>query len=349
MRIALLAPITHAVPPTGYGPWERVVADLARGLVREGHDVTVFAAGGSQVGARVVATTPAPLDDWRYDQVADPRIWEEIHIAELARQARAGTFDLVHNHLHVHALGYAEHLPCPMVTTLHGVGWNQAVHPALDRYSHLPFVSISDAERRFYPGLDYVATVYNGVDSGAFPYGDGDGDYLLFAGRMSPEKAPHRALEVAVRAGRRLLLAGPVEEQHQDYFETRVAPLLDSDRINLGPVDSGRMGELYRGAEALLMPLDWDEPFGLVVGEALMSGTPVVAWRRGAMPELIEDGTTGFVVGAIEEAVEALARLDRLDRKQCRQAAEARFDLRVMTAGYVAVYSRLVAGSNGSE
>lgn len=349
MRIALLAPISHAVPPTGYGPWERVVADLAAGLVQAGHEVTVFAAGGSHAGTTVVATTPAPLDSWQSDHVPEPRIWEEIHIAEAARQARAGRFEVVHNHLHVHALGYAEHLPCPVVTTLHGVGWNRAVHPALDRYRELPFVSISDAERRFFPGLRYVATVHNGVDSQAFPPGAGDGGYLLFAGRMSPEKAPHLAVQAAIQAGRRLLLAGPVEGRHRAYFESQVSPLLDGDRVHLGPVDSDGMGELYRGAEALLMPLEWDEPFGLVAAEALMSGTPVVGWRRGALPELIEDGSTGFLVDSVDQAVGALTRVGRLDRMSCRRVAESRFDRRVMAAGYVEAYTRVLAGSDGLE
>lgn len=352
MRVALLAPISHSVPPSGYGPWERVVADLAEALVGRGHAVTVFAAAGSAVGAEVVATTPGPLDAWPFDGPPDPRVWEEIHIADAMRRIRAGRFDIVHNHLHVHALGYADMLPCPTITTLHGVAWNRAVHPALDRYRHLPFVSLSEAERRFYPGLDYVATIHNGIAADAFPLGSGDGDYLLFAGRMAPEKAPHLAIQSALGAGRRLVLAGPVEERHRAYFQVQVEPWLDGDRVrHLGAVDSQRMSALYGGAEALLMPLEWDEPFGLVAVEALMSGTPVVGWRRGALPELIEDGLTGFLVESTEEAAEAVGRIAGIDRRLCRKAAESRFERGVMAAGYADAYRRVISdwGERGED
>lgn len=341
----MLAPITHPVPPSGYGPWERVVADLTEGLVAEGADVTLFAAGTSQTSAHLVVTSPYPLAHWpEEDQTPDDRIWEEVHIATMARRVHDGGFDLVHSHLHVHALGYAPLLPVPMVTTLHGVAWNRATHPALTRHKDHPFVSISDAERRFLPDLRYVATVHNGLDSSRFPMGDGEGGFLLFAGRLAPEKAPHLAVEVAHRANMPLRLVGLIEEKHRGYFDAQVRPGLDTGMAEyLGPLDQTELAPLYGEAAALLMPLMWDEPFGLVVAEALTAGTPVIAWRRGALPELVRDRITGALVDTVDDAVAAVARVGSMDRAECRRDALARFSLEAMTQGYLRVYGQLLA------
>lgn len=345
MRVALLAPISHPLPPPGYGPWEQVVTDLARGLTGLGVDVTVFAAAGSRVAGRLHPTVPHPLQEWPEgdDTPRDPRIWEEIHIAEMAAETRRGSFDVVHSHLSVHPLGYAQFLAVPLVTTLHGVAWNRATHPALSRYRHLPYVSLSLAERTYFPGLNYVATVHNGIDPDAFPMGEG-GSHLLFVGRLAPEKAPHLAIEVAERSGRELVIAGPVEDKHRDYYSAEVAPRLRPGRIDhVGVLTRRQLAPLYREASALVVPLGWDEPFGLVVAEALMSGTPVIGWRRGALPELVEDGQTGFLVGDVAEAVAALDRLHGLSRRRCRADAEQRLSVRGMASGYREVY-RSVSG-----
>ncbi len=340
----MLAPITHRIPPVGYGPWEQVVANLTNGLVADGHEVTLFGPAGSETGADLVATVPHPLDEWpEVDSPPDHRIWEEMHIATMAELSARGRFDLVHSHLHVHALGYAPLLPVPMVTTLHGSAWNRAIHAALTRYKDRPFVSISDSERDMFPEIRYVATVYNGIDCDRFPPGEGRGGYLLFAGRMAPEKAPHLAIEVARRTGRQLKMAGVIEDRHSDYFEEKVRPSLDGTMVEyLGSLDRSTLGTVYRDAAALLMPLRWPEPFGLVVAEALASGTPVIGWRRGSLPELIRDGVTGAVVDDVAGAATAIGRLADFDREECRRDAVARLSIEAMTRGYVGVYRKVL-------
>jgi len=347
MRIAMLAPLTHRIPPAGYGPWERVVSDLTSGLIAAGHQVTLFAPEGSETDAELVATVPFPFADWPESELApDQRVWEEIHIASMAEEVSAGGYDIVHSHLNVHALGFGGLLPAPMVTTLHGSAWNQAVHPALARYRTLPFISLSDSERSFYPGLNYVATVFNGVDCEEFRPGPGDGGFLLFAGRMAPEKQPDAAIAVARAAHMPLKLAGMVEARYRDYFDASVAPATKSAQIEyLGDLDRETMTELYAKASAVIMPLAWDEPFGLVVVESLASGTPVVGWRRGALPELVKNGVTGFIVEDVPGAVSALANLDQIDRRACRRDAEARFSVSVMTDGYVSAYGKVIFGA----
>lgn len=340
----MLAPITHPIPPSGYGPWEQVVSDLTRGLTDEGHDVTLFGANGSDTPGQLVATVPHALDEWpRAENPPDHRIWEEIHIATMAQKVSAQDFDIVHSHLNVHPLGYARFLDTPIVTTLHGSAWNRAIHPALERYRDLPFVSLSNAERAFFPGLDYVATVHNGIDCTRFRPGPGDGGFLLFAGRMAPEKQPHLAVDVGRRAAMPVKLAGPVEGRHRGYFESEVVPNLDGATAEyLGDLKRSDLADMYRKAAAVIVPLAWDEPFGLVVVESLASGTPVIGWRRGALPELLTDGTTGFLVNDVSDAVSAVKKLDDLDRAACRKEAETRFSIAAMTRGYVDAYQRVL-------
>ncbi len=344
MRIAMLAPITHRLPPEGYGPWEQVTSDLTDGLVALGHHVTLFGPEGSKTAAELAATVPAPLEEWPADlDEPDPRVWEELHIARAMESVAAGDFDLIHSHLHVHALAFGGLLTLPILSTLHGVAWNRSVHPALAAYRHHPFVSISDAERQFFPTLNYVATVYNGIDVDAFPPGRGGGGFVLFAGRVAEEKAPHLALHAARSQGYPLRLVGPVEPKHRRYFETQVQPLLDGrDYRYVGPLKREELGDLYRAADALMMPLAWDEPFGLVVAESLASGTPVIGWRRGAVPELIRDGVTGAVVDDVEGAAAAIGRIDTFDRAACRDDALTRFSTGAMAQGYVAAYQRIL-------
>lgn len=341
----MLAPISHPIPPSGYGPWERVVSDLTRGLTKVGHDVTLFAPHGSETPGRLVATVPHPLAEWPLsDDPPDHRIWEEIHIAIAAETVSSGDFDIVHSHLNVHPLGYARVIHTPLITTLHGSAWNRAIHPALDRFADLPFVSLSNAERGFFPDLNYVATVHNGIDCARFQPGSGDGGFLLFAGRMAPEKQPHLAIEVALRAALPLKLAGPIEDRHRGYFETEVAPQVDDVMVEyLGDLNRTELVEVYGKAVAVIMPLAWDEPFGLVVVESLACGTPVIGWRRGALPELIDEGVTGVVVDDVAGAVSALSSLEALDRAACRREAETRFSISAMTRGYLDAYQRVLS------
>ena len=319
----MLAPISWPLPPTGYGPWELVAHNLTEQLVRQGHDVTLFAAGGTESSAKVVTTCRHALSTWpepersrerRYDQQTgllegppDARALEQLHIAACMERAAAGEFDVVHSHLHIHALVFGRFIKCPLVTTLHGATWVRAAHPVFTAYKDLPFVSISNAERQMLPELNYVATVYNGIRLEDFPFEPKKDDYLLFAGRLSPEKGPDVAIEIARRTGRRLLVAGLIEPQYQEFFDAKVKPHIDGNQVEyLGLLSQRDLAPVYRKAAGVLFPINWCEPFGLVAVEAQASGTPLIATRFGALPEIIVEGETGFVVDTIDEAVHAV-------------------------------------------
>lgn len=335
MRIAMVAPVTHPFPPTGYGPWERVAFNLTEALVAQGHHVTVFAAEGSTTTAELHPTLPGSLSQTGLDG----RLAEEEHLAIAFAAIAGGGFDIVHSHLHVHALPYTEFLASPLISTLHGVAWNPATHRLLRRYAHQPFVSISDAERRFLPSLRYEATVYNGLRVDEFPPGPG-GEHVVCVGRIAPEKGIDLAIATAHQAGRQLRIAGPIEAQHQSYFETQVRPhLVGRDIEYVGELTGTEIAAFVGEAAALLMPLRWDEPFGLVVVESLAVGTPVIAWRRGAMPELLDEGRTGHLVADVEGAVAAIARVGLISRSECRRTASARFSAASMANGYADVYA----------
>jgi glycosyltransferase involved in cell wall biosynthesis len=341
MRVGMLAPISHPFPPGGYGPWERVCHDLTEGLVELGHEVVVYAPEGSTTSGQLRATVPAPLSDAPPDSLPDARVWEEWHVAMAVQDAVRSDLDVLHSHLHVHALGFAPLLPMPLVSTLHGSAWHQPHHVMLRAFRQEPFVSLSDSERGFLPELNYIATVNNGIRTEDFPMGPG-GDRLIFVGRMAPEKAPDLAVAVARRTGRDLLLVGGIEPQYDAYFREEVESKLGGGIEFAGPVTREEVASLVGESAALLMPLRWDEPFGLVVVESLAVGTPVVAWNRGAMPELIDEGITGFVVEDVDEGVRAVERVFGLDRKACREVAERRFSYRVMAQGYVDAYRRAI-------
>jgi glycosyltransferase involved in cell wall biosynthesis len=338
-RIGMIAPVSHSYPPPGYGPWERVAHDLTEQLVAMGHDVTLFAAAGSATSARLVETMIAPLDSGG----ADPRLAEERHLAIAMEAARSGAFDVIHSHLHVHGLIFSRLISTPILTTLHGVAWDAATHPLLLHYAEMPFVSLSESERDFLPELNYVATIPNGIRTHEIPVGAGGGDYLVFVGRMAPEKAPDLAIETARAAGLPLRLAGIVEDRHRDFFEAKVLAACSGNVEYVGPLRRDALWQLLGDAHAMVMPLRWHEPFGLVAVESLATGTPVIAWRMGALPEIIEDGVSGFLVADVEGAVGSVALVGDLDRVTCRTVAENRFSDSVMAAGYSDVYQRLAA------
>lgn len=356
----MLAPISWPLPPDGYGPWELVAYNLTEALVELGHDVTLFAAGGTTSSADVVATTPHALCTWPEAERARPqgfdrttgllegppdaRVLEEVHIAACMERAARGEFDVVHSHLHVHALVFSRLLKCPLVSTLHGSAWVRATHPALLAYRDKPFVSLSDAERRFRPELNWVATVHNGIRIEGFPFQRDKDDFLLFAGRMSPEKGPDAAVEIARRSGRKLVMAGLIEGRYRDFWDEKVAPHIDGTQVEyLGLLSQEDLAPWYRKAAAVLFPICWNEPFGLVAVEAQASGTPLIATRFGALPEIIVEGETGFVVDSIDEAVAAVRRIESISPEACRANAERRFTAEVMAKGYEAVYQK-VAG-----
>jgi glycosyltransferase involved in cell wall biosynthesis len=357
----MLAPVSWPVPPEGYGPWEKAVSNLTEALVRRGHKVTLFAAAGSRTSARLVQTVPHPLEMWPDDQrnvprrldresglLAGPpdfRALEQQHIATCMEAVRYGSFDVVHSHLHVHALVFSRLIPCPMVSSLHGAAWVKSFHPIFDRYRDQPYVSLSDAERQLKPDLNYLATVYNGVRLDEFPLCEEKDEYLLFAGRLSPEKGAAEAVEIAERSGRPLRMAGMIEPQHQAYFDEKVKPHLDNKRaVYLGCLSQKDLAVEYQRAAAVLFPISWCEPCSWVGIEAQASGTPIIGTRYGYLPELVRDGQTGFLVDTVAEAAAAAGRLDRIDPRACRANVEARFSSQVMAEGYESVFRKVAVG-----
>ncbi len=336
MRIGMLAPISWRVPPREYGPWERVVSILTEGLVARGVDVTLFASADSQTSARLAAVAPRPYSE---DPSLDAKVWECLHIAHVFE--RAAEFDLIHNHFDFLPLSYSGLVRTPVLTTIHGFS-SERIMPVYERYNDRTFyVAISDADR--HARLDYVATIHHGIPLDEFTPRAEPGDYLLFFGRIHPDKGAGAAIEVARRSGHRLVLAGIIHDQ--GYFDREIAPHLDNDRVTyVGVADPARRDALLGGALALLHLIAFDEPFGLSMVEAMACGTPVIAYGRGSIPEVVESGETGFVVGSVAEAVEAVARVGALDRAQIRRRAEVRFSRERMVEDYLRVYAMIVGG-----
>ena len=337
MRIAMLAPIAWRVPPRHYGPWELVVSLLTEGLVERGVDVTLFATADSLTRARLSAVCPRPYEE---DASIHRKAWECLHIAQVFEQA--GEFDLIHNHFDFLPLSYSSLVATPVLTTIHGFS-AEGILPVYQKYNgRAHYVAISDADR--HPSLDYVATVYHGIDFAQFTLRRAPGDYLLFFGRIHPDKGVAEAIQVARAAGRRLVLAGIIQDQR--YFAREVAPYVDGDRVvYLGSVQPERRDELMGGAYALLHLVNFDEPFGLSMVEAMACGTPVIATRRGSVPEIVRHGESGFIVapGDLDGAVAALPGAAQLDRERIRQSAGARFSRETMIDNYLQVYERILA------
>lgn len=333
MRVAVLGPVAWRTPPEHYGPWEQVTSLLTEGLVEAGVEVTLFATGDSRTAARLEWVAPR---GYEVDTSLDGRVWEALHVSHAL--AMAGEFDLVHSHLDWLPLCFAEQWPVPLLTTIHGFSGAGSL-PAYQRAGG-PYVSISDADRS--PLLSYVATVHHGVDPTQLPFSEGGGEDLVCLGRIHPDKGTADAIEIARRCGRRLVIAGIVHDR--SYFRDQVLPRVDGDRVVFrGPVGPAERADLLGSAAALLHPVGFDEPFGLAVVEAMMCGTPVVAYRRGAMPEVVDEGRTGYVVGGLEEAVAALPLAVRLDRIRCRAVALERFSAHRMVQDYLEVYERVLS------
>jgi glycosyltransferase involved in cell wall biosynthesis len=329
----MLAPISWRVPPRHYGPWERVVALLTEGLVARGVAVTLFATADSITEATLVGTCPRPYSE---DDTLEPKVWECLHISEVFE--RADEFDLIHNHFDFLPLSYSGLVETPLVTTIHGFS-SPRILPVFEKYnasSH--YVSISDADRN--PKLDYVATVYHGIDLDEFDLrADSDG-YLLFFGRIHREKGTAEAIEVARRTGRRLIIAGIVQDRA--YFEREVAPHIDDDHVRyIGSVGPDERAEILGGAVALLHLINFDEPFGLSMVEAMACGVPVIAIGRGSVPEVVVDGVTGFIVTDLDTATAAVQRISELDRSAARKHVEDHFSVERMTDGYLRVYQEV--------
>lgn len=326
----MLAPIAWRTPPRHYGPWELFASLLTEGLVELGHGVTLFATADSVTSARLLATSPR---GWEEDGGIDTKVAECVHIA--AAMERADEFDVIHNSFDFLPLTYSRLIDTPMVTTIHGFS-STRILPVYERYDGTTtYVAISDADRS--PRLHYAATIHHGIDTDAFALHDRPGDHLLFFGRIHPDKGTAEAIEVARACGRPLVIAGIVHDH--DYFAEQVEPHIDGDRVRyIGPVAAEDRSAVLGGAHALLHLIGFEEPFGFSVVESLACGTPVIALQRGSMPELIDDGVTGFLVEGVSSAVDAVGHVDTLDRAAIRAAAVSRFDRRVMARRYVDVY-----------
>lgn len=335
MKIALLSPIAWRTPPRHYGPWERVVSLLAEGLVAKGIDVTLFATGDSETSARLEYVCPFPYEE---NHSIDPKVWEAMHIAHLFE--RADRFDLIHNHYDFMPLSYSRLVDTPVLTTIHGFS-SSKILPIYREYNRDNFyVSISDADRN--PELDYLATVYHGIDLREFTLIEQPGDYLLYFGRIHPDKGTAEAIEIARRYGSKLYIAGIIQDK--DYYNSRVAPHVDNEKVfYLGSVGPAQRNQLLGQAYALLHPIHFNEPFGLSLVESMACGTPVIAFRRGSMPEVVNHGHTGFLVNDIAEACEKLELIANLDRRDCRKWVELLFSQERMVDDYIAVYEQILA------
>jgi glycosyltransferase involved in cell wall biosynthesis len=331
VKVALLGPVAWRTPPVHYGPWELITSLLAEGLSARGVDVTLFATLDSLTTATLDGVVPTGYEE---NPGIDGRVWEAIHVAHALR--RSGEFDLVHNHLDWLPLAFSEHCAVPLLTTIHGFS-GPNILPAYRRAtSH--YVSISDSDRS--PDLDYIGTVYHGVDLAALPFDPAGSDDLVAFGRIHPDKGTHAAIEIARRAGRRLIICGIVQDR--EYFTEQVEPWIDGERVvYLGSVGPQERGRILGGAAALLHPISFAEPFGLSVVESMVCGTPVVAFRKGSMPEVVDEAITGRLVDSVDEAVEAVAGIAAIDRGGCRARARERFGADRMVEDYLAIYRKI--------
>jgi glycosyltransferase involved in cell wall biosynthesis len=334
MKIAVLSPIAWRTPPRNYGPWEQVTSNITEGLVENGIDVTLFATGDSLTKGKLEYICDRPYSE---DPGLDPKVWECLHISHLMEQA--DKFDLIHNNFDFLPLTYSRLIKTPVVTTIHGFSSQKilSVYKKYNSTSH--YVSISNSDRS--PELDYTATVYNGINTDEFTFHPESKDYLLFFGRIHPEKGTFESIQIAKQCGKKLIISGLI--QHQEYFDSKIKPFINDDDIiyvgNSGPKERDKlMGEAY----ALLHPVSFEEPFGLSVAESMICGTPVIAFNRGSMPELILDGKTGFLVNSVGAAAEAVSNIRSIDRKYCRSWALSKFTREKMVEGYLAVYRNIL-------
>jgi glycosyltransferase involved in cell wall biosynthesis len=332
-RIAVLSPVAWRTPPRQYGAWETVASNITEGLVARGWDVTLFATGDSVTQAGLHAVVDRGYEE---DSTVDPKVAEYLHISEAFEMA--ADFDLIHSHYDFMALTYTRLISTPVLTTIHGFSSPQIMQ-VYQKYRDGYFVSISDSDRA--PGLNYLATVYNGIDLTLYPLQPTRGDDLIFLGRIHPDKGVHLAIEVARQSGWPLLIAGIIQDK--TYFHEQVEPHLDDRQIRyIGPVDVTGKNELFARARAVLHLNTIPERFGLVLAEANAAGVPVIAMDRGSCREVIADGRTGFLVNNVKQAVQALKRLSEIDPTACREHVQQRFSIDKMVDAYERVYDQIL-------
>lgn len=334
MKVAMLSPIAWRTPPRKYGPWEQVASILAEGLIARGIDVTLFATADSVTNGKLDSVCSYPYAE---RSELDPKVWECLHIANVME--KANQFDIIHNHFDFLPLTYSGLIQTPMLTTIHGFS-SPRIMPVYKRYDNSThYISISNANR--HPDLRYLSTIYHGIDPADFVFSDKKENYLLYFGRIHPDKGAHTAIEIARQAGYTLKMAGLIQDQK--YFDEWIKPHLDNESIiYLGNADPMLRNELLSNARALLHPISFDEPFGLSIIESMMCGTPVIAFNRGSMAEIIVDGHSGFLVSNISEAVMAVEKLEQIDSQTCLDYAANKFGADRMINEYINVYSQIL-------
>ncbi|MGF1616204.1 MAG: glycosyltransferase family 4 protein [Acidimicrobiia bacterium] len=334
MRIAFLAPISWRVPPRHYGPWEQFSSLLTEGLVERGLDVTLFATADSVTAATLAAVAPTGYSE---DSTLDPKVWEALHIASLFE--RAAEFDLIHNSFDFLPLAFTRLVETPVLTTIHGFASDATLPPYVAYADRVSYVAISEADR--HPALKYVSTIHHGIDFSQFEFNPEPDDYLLFFGRIHPDKGTAEAIEVARATGIPLVIAGIIQDQ--GYFDREVAPHIDGRDVRyLGSVGPGERSRILGGATALLHLINFDEPFGFSVVESMACGTPVIASPRGSMPEIVSHGINGLLVETLDLAIGAVETARSLDRREVRDSVADRFTVERMVDSYIRVYRQLV-------
>ena len=346
MRIAQVAPLWESVPPKLYGGTERIVSYLTEALVQLGHDVTLFASGDSITAARLEPICSHAL------RLSTGIFNRDAPMTMLVEQAlgRPGNFDIIHSHLDFLGFPVARRNPVPTVTTFHGRLDLPELTPVFHEYAEMPIVSISDAQRKPVSWANWQATVYHGLPRDLYEFHPQHAGYLAYLGRIAPEKRPDQAIEIAKRVGIPLRIAAKVDPIDREYYHSEIEPLLSHPLVDyIGEITDIEKNEFLGNAVALVCPYDWPEPFGLVLIEALACGTPVVAYHRGSIPEIIEDGTTGFVCEDLNEMTAAVHRIQEIDRRNCRRNFDQKFTVERMAQDYLRVYQRLVGKSRGVQ
>jgi len=333
MKVAILAPVAWRTPPRHYGPWEQIASNIAEGLIKRGVDVSLFATGDSITAGKLYSVCDSGYEE---DRTQDAKVLECLHISNLME--KAGEFDIIHNNFDFLPLTYSGLIKTLLITTIHGFS-SPRIIPVYKKYnSSGHYVSISNADRS--PELDYLATVYNGLDTRHFEFNDAPDDYLLYFGRIHHDKGTAEAIEIAKKSKRKLLIAGLIQDEN--YFKEKIEPQLSPDVVYIGNAEPAERNKLLRNAYALLHPINFNEPFGMSVAEAMLCGTPVIAFNRGSMPELVKHEKTGFLVNNINEAVEAVNEVKSIIRQDCRDWSESQFSCDKMVDDYLGLYKRVL-------